>query len=434
MNTIYAPWPLPAQNSLWLNSAVPAPVTPPIARGGDADIVIVGAGYTGLSAALSLAERGREAVVLDAGDPGYGASGRNGGQVIPGLKYDPEQLLELFGHERGKRMAHHVAAVAEQTFDLIERYGLDCEARRCGWIQAASSPRRLEVLHERARQWRDGFGVPARDLDAAEIERLTGAHGYCGGWLDPRGGTLHPLSYVRELARVAIAAGARVHGGSLVTALRAEGGAWRVSVNGVELRARAVVLATNGYTGDLWPGLRRTILPATSIQLATEPLPVPLREHVLPGGIPVSDSRRLLVYMRLSPDGRLVVGGRGSFSQREPQRYYERLRETALRMYPQLAGVRWEFQWGGLVDLTVDGLPHLHHLAPGLVSVLGYNGRGVALASQMGRTLADLLCEGDDDATWLPVSRPREVPLHGLRRPFMEMAGMCYGVLDRLGL
>lgn len=421
--------------SLWRATAAPAPDASPVAAGGRADAIVVGAGFTGLGAALRLAERGRAPVVLEAGDPGFGASGRTGGQVIPGLKYDPADLVRLFGDWRGEAMARFAGSAADATFDLIRRHGIDCAAAQCGWIQAAASAHACDLLHGRARQWADLAGTAVTLLDAAEVLRRTGAHGYRGGWVDPRGGMVQPLSYARGLARAAQSAGARVHGASAVTGLARTGDAWRVSVNGVELSSETVILATNAYTDDLWPGLKQSVVPATSVQIATEPLSPDLRDAVLPDGMPVSDSQRLLNYFRLDAAGRFVIGGRGAFSRARPQaeRHFARLRRVALRRYPVLRGVEWTYRWAGSVALTQDKLPHLHRLAPGLFAALGLNGRGVAMSTQLGRLVADLACGADEDEIPMPVSGLRPIPLHALRRPGLEAIAIWYRILDRMG-
>ncbi len=431
---IYARRPITMPDSLWASTAEPPVDAPPVQVDERVDVLIIGAGFTGLSTALHVAQRGREPVVVDAGQPGYGASGRNGGQVIPGLKWDPNELIAKFGEKRGAAMARFAGEAADRTFELIRCHQIRCAADQSGWLQGAHSKARLELVTRRAQQWREFAGTAVRLLDATEIARLAGTRRYVGGWIDPRGGSVQPLSYSRGLARVVQSAGGRIHGSSLAERLRRDGNSWVVTVNGHSLTARSVVIATNGYTGELWPGLRRTLLPANSVQIATTPLTPELRRSVLPGGMPLSDSRRLLVYMRIDPDGRFVIGSRGSFFQHEPQRYFDTLRRIALEFFPQLAGVSWEHQWSGTVALTIDGLPHLHRLAPELYAGLGYNGRGVALASQMGVALADLLTGTPEDQLAIPLTVPRGMPAHWMRQPAMEAVGAWYRLLDRVGL
>ena len=192
--------------------AVPRPYRdlPILSRDLDTETAIIGGGYAGLNAAIRLTEHGRDAVVLDAHEPGFGASGRNGGQVIPGLKYDPYQLIERFGEKRGRPLAAFAGSSAAQTFDLIERYELKCDARRCGWLQPSVDSRTTALVHRRAALWKEFAGVQTTVLDAAQTKAATGTSFYIGAWIDPRGGQLQPLAYARELARVAASRGVRI--------------------------------------------------------------------------------------------------------------------------------------------------------------------------------------------------------------------------------
>ncbi|MFL5139208.1 MAG: NAD(P)/FAD-dependent oxidoreductase, partial [Microvirga sp.] len=209
--------PFPLEPSLWAATAPPAAPTPPLEQSSSADVCVIGAGYAGLSTALHLAERGVEAVVLEAHEPGWGGSGRNGGQVIPGLKYDPYELVEKFP-ERGEELVAFAGSTADAVFDLIARHKMDVPHLRAGWIQGAHTPDAIEAVRERAEQWAKR-GAPAEFLDKAATERHLGTAQYGASWLDRRGGAIQPLAYARGLAKAALKAGAAIHGGSRVTAL-----------------------------------------------------------------------------------------------------------------------------------------------------------------------------------------------------------------------
>jgi glycine/D-amino acid oxidase-like deaminating enzyme len=406
--------------SLWSATAEePAPPAPRLQGRAKADVAIVGAGFTGLSAALHLAEAGVDALVLEAEEPGFGASGRNGGQVIPGLKFDPDTLVALLGRERGERLVEIAGGAAEFSFGLIERHAIRCAPVRKGWIQGAHAPSILDTARRRVEQW-GRRGAPVRFLDRDEVAELTGTERYCGGWLDERGGTIQPLSYARGLARAALAAGARIHGKSPALRLAREGSGWRLETPSGSVAAERVLIATNGYTGDLWPGLKQSLVPVNSFQVATRPLSDNLRATILPGGQPVSDTRRLLRYFRLDPQGRLMMGGRGASYGEGRSALYERLRRAALWLFPQLDGLEWEFYWSGRVALTADHLPHIHEPAPGVTAALGYNGRGVAMASRMGKLIADHLTGAPPEALGFPITRIRPLPLWSLRQPVLS--------------
>lgn len=418
-------------NSLWAATAVAGIETAPLAVDCRADVVIVGAGYTGLVTALYLAEAGVDVCVLDAGEPGWGASGRNGGQVIPGLKYDPEQLLARFGDERGQALIDAAGGAADEVFNLIERHAIQCDATRKGWIQPAASTTSMRAIEQRAEQWRQR-GVAVELLDQAAVTQRIGSSNYLGGWVDPRAGSLHPLSYARGLARIASEKGARIHGSSRVTGLRRHDGRWQLSTaQGANVSAERVLLATNGYSDELLPGLRQTLIAANSFIVATKPLPQSLRESILPGGEVCSDARRLLLYFKQDAQGRLLLGGRGPFSEPSRQADWEHLERSLTGLFPQLAGTPIEYRWSGRVALTQDFLPHLHEPAPGISCLLGYNGRGVALSTALGRRLA-LRLMGKNEVFPFPVSPVRQIPLHRLQRLYLGAGIAWYRLLDAL--
>ncbi len=395
-----------------------------------ADVAVIGAGYTGLSAALHLAEAGYSVVVIDAEAPGWGASGRNGGQVIPGLKYDPQTLRKMFGAAQGDRLVAAVGAAPDLVFSLIERHGIACEPVRAGWLQPAVSTATMAIIEERARQWA-AEGAGTRVLDSAETARLTGSRMYQGALLDPRGGTVQPLAYARGLAQAAQRAGARIFANSRATGLEQVLGAWRVATAAGSVRAPKIVLAVNAYADALHPALRRSVVPIPSFQVATETLPQPLLETILPGGHAASDMRLLLRYFRVFR-GRLVMGARGSFAANPPPRLMARMRRAIAEIYPQAAGLRLAYAWGGMVAVTADHLPHLHEPSSGLLAGLGYNGRGVAMATLMGKVLAERALGTPAASLDFPVSPLQEIKLHRFSRMGAQIAIEVLRVRDRL--
>jgi glycine/D-amino acid oxidase-like deaminating enzyme len=395
----------------------------------EADVVVVGAGYTGLSCALALAEAGRAVIVLEAGEIGHGASGRNGGQVIPGLKHDPNDLVARFGRVRGEAMVRLVGGAADRVFALIAKYRIDCAARQCGWIQPAHSAAAAQTIFARARQW-STRRAPVELLAGDRLALLLGTDTYAAGWLDRRGGALQPLSYVRGLARAAMTHGARIHTGSEVTKIVREREEWVAVTPHGEARARQVVLATDAYSGALWPELVANQMVVTSVQTATGPLPEELRRTILPGGTVASDTRKLLYYFRLDAEGRFVIGGRGSVSETVRDGVYAALRRAAARMFPPLARVEWPYRWYGRVGLTRDWMPHLAEVAPGAWTALGYCGRGVAMATTLGQVLGEMVDGGRDPA--YPVAALEAIPLHSLRVPLLQAGIAYYRALDAL--
>ncbi len=421
-------------NSLWTATATSPSAYPRLEGEQQADVCIIGGGFTGLSAALHLAEAGASVVVLEAGEVGSGASGRNGGQVIPGLKLDPSELEAEYGAERGARLTELVGGAADFVFGLVRRHRIECDARQDGWIKACHSQVALRAASHTARDW-SRRGAAVDEIDRVRIGELTGTAAYIGGFVDHRGGVVQPLSYTRGLARAAQQAGARIHEWSVAQTPRRGGGQWVVSTANSSVRAAQVVIATNGYT-DLagthgpWPKLARTVIPVYSYIAATRPLSDDLRRAILPKGQAVSDSRRLLRYFRLDAAGRMVMGGRGRTRESSDRSDYANIIASAVELYPQLQACDWEFVWGGKVAITLDHLPHLHELAPGVHAALGYNGRGVAMATVMGKVLADRV-RGRGVAAF-PESPLRPVPFHRWRRPVFELIVAWKRTLDRM--
>jgi glycine/D-amino acid oxidase-like deaminating enzyme len=387
---------MPSQNdpsshpeSLWAATATPDREWPELEGRQRVDVAVIGGGFTGCAAALSLAEKGAKVALLESRLIGWGGSGRTGGQVIPGLKYDPDELEAMLGSELGPRLVSTVGSVGDELFGLVARHAISCDPVRKGWLQPAFSPRTLGFVTRRAEQWaRRGADVAL--LDRARTAALVGSEAYLGGWIDRRGGHVQPLSLTRGLAAAAHRAGASIYVRSPAVGLARREGGWTVRTARGEVQAEAVLIGTNAYTSGLWPGLARTVVPMMSIIAATPPLPPELGGDVLPEGQCASDTRRLLWYYRRDAHGRLIMGGRGPFREEVGPADAVHLRAAVDRLYPRLAKVPFQFHWTGRVAMTEDFLPHLHQLAPGVWAALGYCGRGVGLGVVLGRYLADL--------------------------------------------
>lgn len=416
--------------SLWTATARERAEAPPPEGDLDLDVAVVGAGFTGLSAALHLAQDGARVAAFDAAEPGWGASGRNGGQVIPGLKDDPDALERKFGAEIGGQMVEISGAAPALVFSLIDEYGIDCDVQRAGWLQPAHCRSALDTVRARCAQWRSR-GADVAPLDAAEVAELIGSrrNAYLGGWIDCRGGAVQPLSYARGLARAALSRGAGVHGRSRATALERQGGRWRLRfADGVAAMADSVVLATNGYTDGLWSGLRQTVVPVYSFQAATRPLSENAREAIFPRDHVASDTRRLLWYFRLTREGRLVMGGRGPYREDPGPRAVETALANLVSLFPEAGPLEPEFAWAGRVAMTKDHFPHLHRLADGLYAGLGFNGRGVAMGTMMGRCLSEAV-QGRKPG--LPFTAPMAFRFHAFSRLGITCLSTLYSMRDK---
>jgi glycine/D-amino acid oxidase-like deaminating enzyme len=416
-------------DSLWAATAPSAPSCPALDGEQTAELCVVGGGFTGLSTALHTAESGADVLLLEAAEPGWGAAGRNGGQVIPGLKLEPDDLERRFGIDRGQRLSAFVGSAPDLVFELIARHQIDCNERRSGWIHAIHSPSAVAKEEDRVRQWQDR-GAKVEMLDRQQVATLLGTDAYVAGSLDHRGGWLQPLAFARGLARAAQLAGARLHGGSPAIRIDRHGDGWRVETPSGSVTARQVFVCTNAYTNGLWPRLSRSLIPVLSAQVATEPLSEEQRAAILPNGHAASDTRRLLRYFCIDPGGRLVFGGRGGFRETEDRSFYRHIVASLQQLFPIVRNARLEFFWCGRVAVTLDHMPHILELGPGLWAGGGYNGRGVAMATAMGRLLA--ACAGGEapEKLPLPLTKPRPLPFHGLRRPAVELAVAWKRLLD----
>lgn len=401
--------------TLWEASAPPPPSTPALEGLIQTDTLIIGAGYGGLSAALHLASARRSVAVLEAFDIGHGGAGRNNGMVIPALsRAYPADLRARFGEQRGDRFARLVARSANETFDLIRSHAIDCDAVQNGWLQPAHTPVRAQQALNRYQQWH-ALGADVAHLDRAQTTELTGSPLYHGAWLARNGGHVNPLKLVRGLARAAIAAGARIHTRSPAIALTPTSDGWRVDTPRGAVQAATVIIATDAYADKLLPQVQRAIVPVTFFQLATRRLSAEETQGALPGGHALSDTHADMYFARPTADGRLVSGGALILQQGWQDRLQVRVRERLRRMFPALdPAITFDYAWQGKVAMTTDFLPRLDEIAPGVITVTGFNGRGVALAIAAGRVLAQAAQGrpiGDLD---IPLTPLRTVPLHGL--------------------
>ncbi|GAC1306519.1 MAG: FAD-binding oxidoreductase [Steroidobacteraceae bacterium] len=417
--------------TLYSDTAEAAPATPPLAANANADVVVVGAGYTGLSAALHLAQDGASVIVLEAEEAGWGASGRNGGQVNPGLKPDPDRVESDFAGGLGERMNALAGGAPSLVFDLIARHGIACEARRTGTLRAAVHPGHAAQLAALTDQYRRR-DAPVELLRGAALEQATGTGRYAAAMFDRRGGNLNPSSYTHGLARATLDAGAVVHGKSRAKRLVRHGSRWAVEAGTARVNAAHVVLATNGYTDDLWPALRRSVVPVFGAIAATAPLPSALAQRILPGRPVLYESGTVTVYYRVDAANRLLIGGRGPQREIDTARAVPNLLAYAQRLWPDLE-VTWTHGWGGRLAMSRDHYPHLHEPAPGLLAGLAYNGRGIALATAMGRQIARRILE-PGAVIDMPVTAVEPIGLHALW-PLAVHAAIARGrVCDMLGL
>jgi glycine/D-amino acid oxidase-like deaminating enzyme len=394
-----------------------------------ADIAVIGGGYSGLATAIELRRRGHDVVLLEATRIGYGASGRANGQIIGALtRHGPSGIRQIWPGKRGERVIQLVRGSADVLYDLIDRYRIDCDARRAGWLQPAHTRGRAKLGAALAAQWAEA-GAPTAAVSEAEMRGRLGTDGYFGGWEHRGSGHINPYALAVGLARGAASEGVRIYENSPALTLSRAGNMWLVGTPAGTVTARKVALTTAAYSGELWPELRRSIVPVTSYQATTKPLGH-LADAILPNDEAASDTRMDLRYFRKDREGRVVSGGalaiQMAASRRLPALVERRLRAA----FPALPPHAMAHFWGGRIAMTVDRLPHLHRRSDGLCAWIGCNGRGLALACAMAPVLADALEDVPDEQLAVRPSEPKPIPFHFVISRFARLILPWYRFKD----
>ena len=417
--------------SLWAaTTARPEPY--PLLQGRvDADVCIVGGGIMGLSAALALAERGNSVALLEAAEIGWGASGRNNGLVAPGLKRDPWQGRRMLGVEQGSRLLEFSGTAPDRVFELIEQHGIDCDANRGGWIQAAHSRRATKLVERRVAEWQK-LGVEASMLTRESIAGELGTDVYTGGCLYDGGGSINPLAYTHGLAQAAARAGALLHEQSPAIRTERQDDRWiAISSYGAVVAPR-LLCCTNAYNDSI-ERLHGTVVPLRTAQVATRPLPKNVAAKILPGAASASDTQRLLTSFRLTADRRLIMGGASATAGDEHPGLIRRLHNAASERFAGIEAAHWEFGWSGYLALTRDHLPRIDRVDDNFIAPVGCNGRGIAISTAMGRILADLVTGMPDEESDVPVGDAKRIVGFGLRRLGVALGVAGNRLLDRIG-
>ena len=432
MNLLYANDRRGAYPDSWYAaSAVPLAPFAPLDGDTRADVCIIGGGYTGLSAALHLAEAGADVLVVEAQRVGFGASGRNGGQAGSGQRQSQQWLERRVGMDAARALWDLAVDGKATLQDLITRHGIDA-AYRPGVVHCSRTPAEWDDDQREVEHLSQHYGYRSvKNLDRTELAALIGTEAYTGGTLDLGAGHLHPLRLSLGLAQAAAKAGARIVEGTLVTDLT-PGAPNLVRTATGTISADHVILAMNGYGGDLAPEVAAHVLPINNYIIATEPLGdrVPLAEDVA-----ANDSRCVVNYWRMSEDGRLLFGGGESYGHRFPRDIAAKVRPALAQVYPQLADVPIDYAWGGTLAVTSHRLPHVARVTPTILSAAGYSGHGVILAVMAGRVLAEALRGLPDRMDTLEASPALRFPggRHA-RAPLLALAMTWYALRDRLGI
>jgi glycine/D-amino acid oxidase-like deaminating enzyme len=319
------------------------------------------------------------------------------------------------------------------VFDLIREHEIECAANNCGWVRSATTAKTLRELREIGRQWR-ARGHEVDDVSASEMTDLLGSDAYLGGVIDRRGGNIHPLNFALGLVAAAEKVGAHIYGDGRVIGVKATPDSVTVITAIGQVTAKRALICTNAYTGDLASPLGQTVVPVTSVQVATAPLSENVAKSILPRGHSPTDTRRLSFYFRKDAAGRFIMGGRGAMGDGGIRKRQEALKAAALHLYPQIGDATWAHAWGGNVAMTRDHAPGLHAIAPNIVAALGYNGRGVGMATAMGTVLAKWAQGMPPDALDFPMTEAKPIPFHRFRKIGVGATVATFKMLDRLGL
>lgn len=394
------------------------------------DVAIIGGGYTGLAAARALARSGADVALLERYNLGWGASSRNGGFVLPGFKPEMEELAHMVGSDRARQMFELSLEAVRFLERLIAEEGIACDFVRCGAVTLAAKPGHLPGLEQSGRFLRDRLGYDTELIGGSDMARVIGSRRYAGALLDPAGCSLQPARFVHGLALAAERAGARLLEETEVVRMKQIVGGFEVTTRRGTIRAREVLAATNGYTPAALARLRRRVVPIGSYLIATEPLKPGLAQRLIPGCRVLSDTKNLLYYFRLSPDGRMVFGGRASFTPAGPRRSAAILSAGMRAVFPELAETTIEYAWSGKVAYSMDHLPHAGRLG-GVHYSMGYCGHGVALATYLGTRMGEVLA-GTGEVPDLGGKRFKAIPFFNGFPWFLPFVGGYYRARDWL--
>jgi len=401
------------------------------------DVAVIGAGFTGLSAARTLAKRGVSVAVLESETVGWGASSRNGGMVLTGMKLGVNKLISMYGRDLTRRMY----AASLETIDCVEQIvreeGVDCDFSRCGHLEVACKQKHFDDYARQAEVIAREFDHQLRVVQRHELSAEIGSTIYYGGMVDEVSAGVNPARYVAGLGHAAIKAGAEILEqtrveGVLRESSQGESG-WKITTSRGTLWAREIFVGTSGYTSKATPALQRKIIPIGSFIVTTEVLPEALAHELSPRNRMIYDSKNYLYYYRLTPDRRMLFGGRAAFFPENDQtirRSAEILRRGMVDVYPQLRDAKVEYVWGGTLDFAFDIMPHAGQI-DGIYYALGYTGHGVAMATYQGQKMADLIAGEKPENPFVGIPFPgAPFGLYNGKPWFLPFAGMWYKFLD----
>jgi glycine/D-amino acid oxidase-like deaminating enzyme len=427
------------ERTFWLDTVMmPKPSSRPLFE--RVEVAVVGAGFTGLSAARTLAKRGVSTAVLEAESIGWGASSRNGGMVLPGLKLGLDTLIARYGRETAQQMYAATLASIDQVEQIVREEKIDCNFSRSGHLALASKGRHFDGFCRSAEKLARDFNHSVRIVPRDQLKCEIGSDIYYGGIVDEVSAGVNPARYVAGLAQAAERAGASIFQKTAVEKIEcntSQGSpGWKVQTSSGQLWAREVLVATSGYTRKVTSALQRKIIPIGSFIIVTEVLPEGLAQQAIPHNRMIYDSKNYLHYYRLTPDRRMLFGGRAAFFPETHKTVLSSaniLRRGMVSVFPQLSEVKIHYAWGGTLDFTFDGMPHAGRL-DGLYFALGYAGHGVAMATSLGTWVANSICGDKVENPFAKVPFPgAPLGLYNGTPWFLPFTGLWYKFLDFIG-
>lgn len=423
----------PRSHGLWEQTAPAAPATAKLAGDLDVDVAVIGGGFTGISAALHLAQAGTQVGVIEAAEIGFGGAGRNVGLVNAGMWVMPEVLLRTLPAPYGNRLLSLLGDGPRLVFDIVRQHGIQCEAVHAGTLHCAHGQSGFDEITARARQWQ-ARGADVELLDATRAAALLGTRKYAGALLDRRAGTIQPLAYVRGLATAAQQAGAKLFTQSPVTAIERKGDRWLIRTADGQVTADWVILSTDAYGSGPGDPARREQVPLPYFNFATRPLSVDMRAMILPEGQGAWDTQMVMNSFRMDQAGRLVFGSIGALRGSGAAIHRAWAKRALRKLFPGLGSVEFEAEWYGTIGMTADNLPRFHSYGPRMIGFSGYNGRGIAPGTVFGRVLASYV-RGETGEADLPLPvTPVEITPFRLPRQILYEAGAqaAHLVADRI--
>ena len=436
MSAVAAWQALDAAPSLWRATATPLRALPVLRGDIQADVAIIGAGYTGLSAAHHLAKSGLAPVVIEANQPGWGASGRNGGVITAKFRVSFPTIAATHGKAMARRMYDIALEATDIVSEFVEEFDIaDAALTRSGQVKAAHNHETLKYAVTEAQWLRAELGDTTMSvLDADQVREETGSASFVGGVLNAGSGGIHPLNYLNGLANGVLDRGIPIYAGTPALRLRREGDGILIETPEGTVRAKQAIVATNSYS-DLTAATssyRTTLIPFRSAIIATETLSPNLAASVMPTRRTYTETKRMMRWFRMVDD-RVIFGGRGAFGKQDSPAAFRALHKAMVGIFPQLADVPLAYRWSGLVAMTLDSVPHVGRADDRVLFAMGYNGAGVAMSSLMGRYLAAFARNERPDVGLLDASRLRHVPFYPLREPAVRMVAGWYQFLDAIG-